>query len=36
MPLFSSQQNQSAAAWEPEAADTRLAHTAGASPAGRA
>jgi uncharacterized protein YbjQ (UPF0145 family) len=34
MPLFSSQQNQSAAVWEPEAADSRLAQTAGASPAG--
>ncbi len=34
MPLFSSQQNQSTATWEPEAADTRLAQTAGASPAG--
>ena len=34
MPLFSSQQNQGAATWEPEAADTRLAQTAGASPAG--
>jgi uncharacterized protein YbjQ (UPF0145 family) len=34
MPLFSSQQNQSTAAWEPEAADSRLAQTAGASPAG--
>jgi len=34
MPLFSSQQNQSTATWEPEAADTRLAQTAGASPSG--
>ncbi len=33
MPLFSSQQNQSAT-WEPQAADTRLAQTAGANPAG--
>ena len=33
MPLFSSQQNQ-AATWEPQAADTRLAQTAGASPSG--
>ena len=33
MPLFSSQQNPSAT-WEPQAADTRLAQTAGASPAG--
>jgi len=34
MPLFSSQQNQGAATWEPQAADTRLAQTAGASPTG--
>jgi uncharacterized protein YbjQ (UPF0145 family) len=34
MPLFPSQQNQSTAAWEPEAADSRLAQTAGADPAG--
>ena len=34
MPLFSSQSNQSTATWEPQAADTRLAQTAGASPAG--
>jgi len=34
MPLFASQPNQSAATWEPQAADTRLAQTAGASPAG--
>ncbi len=34
MPLSSSQQNASAAAWEPQAAETRLAQTAGASPAG--
>jgi uncharacterized protein YbjQ (UPF0145 family) len=34
MPLFSSQQNQTGATWEPQAADTRLAQTAGASPAG--
>src|SRR5271165_3568621 len=33
MPLFSSQQNPSAT-WEPQAADTRLAQTAGASPSG--
>jgi uncharacterized protein YbjQ (UPF0145 family) len=33
MPIFSGQQNQSAG-WEPEAADSRLAHTAGADPAG--
>jgi uncharacterized protein YbjQ (UPF0145 family) len=30
MPLFSNQQNQSTATWEPEAADNRLAQTAGA------
>jgi uncharacterized protein YbjQ (UPF0145 family) len=34
MPLFSSQSNQSTATWEPEAADSRLAQTAGASPSG--
>src|ERR1700687_3986113 len=34
MPLFSNQQNQSTAVWEPKAADGRLAHTAGANPAG--
>ena len=34
MPLFGNQQNQSAAVWEPKAADSRLAQTAGASPAG--
>ena len=34
MPLFGSQQNQSTAVWEPKAADGRLAHTAGANPAG--
>jgi uncharacterized protein YbjQ (UPF0145 family) len=35
MPLFSSQPSgQSGAAWEPQAADTRLAHTAGADPSG--
>jgi uncharacterized protein YbjQ (UPF0145 family) len=34
MPLFSNQQNQSAAIWEPQVADGRLAKTAGASPAG--
>jgi uncharacterized protein YbjQ (UPF0145 family) len=33
MPLFSSQ-NQSTATWEPEAADSRLAQTAGATPDG--
>src|ERR1700733_904897 len=35
MPLFSNQQQgQNAAVWEPKAADSRLAHTAGASPSG--
>ena len=34
MPLFGNQQNQSTATWEPPAADGRLAHTAGANPAG--
>jgi uncharacterized protein YbjQ (UPF0145 family) len=34
VPLFSSQPSQSAATWEPQAADSRLAQTAGASPAG--
>jgi hypothetical protein len=34
MPLFSSQPNQGTATWEPRAADSRLAQTAGASPAG--
>jgi hypothetical protein len=34
MPLFSNQQNQSAQVWEPQVADSRLAKTAGASPAG--
>jgi uncharacterized protein YbjQ (UPF0145 family) len=34
MPLPSSQQNASATAWEPEAAESRLAQTAGASPSG--
>jgi uncharacterized protein YbjQ (UPF0145 family) len=34
MPLFSNQQNQSTATWEPEAADNRLAQTAGATPGG--
>ena len=29
MPLFSSQPNQGTATWEPQAADTRLAQTAG-------
>jgi uncharacterized protein YbjQ (UPF0145 family) len=34
MSLSSSQQNDSAAAWEPRAAESRLAQTAGASPSG--
>jgi uncharacterized protein YbjQ (UPF0145 family) len=34
MPLFSGQQNQSTEAWEPQAADSRLAQTAGANPSG--
>jgi len=34
MPLFSNQPGTDAATWEPPAADTRLAHTAGADPAG--
>ena len=34
MPLFSSPQNQDGSTWEPEAADSRLAMTAGADPAG--
>jgi uncharacterized protein YbjQ (UPF0145 family) len=34
MPLFASQPNQSSATWEPQAADSRLAQTAGASDAG--
>jgi uncharacterized protein YbjQ (UPF0145 family) len=34
MPLFSNQQKQDAAAWEPQVADSRLAKTAGASPTG--
>jgi uncharacterized protein YbjQ (UPF0145 family) len=34
MPLSSSQQNASAALWEPQAAESRLAQTAGASPSG--
>ena len=34
MPLFSNQSNQSTATWEPQAADTRLAQTAGASDTG--
>ncbi|HKD88943.1 MAG TPA: hypothetical protein VKB62_10470, partial [Streptosporangiaceae bacterium] len=34
MPLFSSQSGQSAATWEPQAAEGRLAQTAGATPGG--
>jgi uncharacterized protein YbjQ (UPF0145 family) len=34
MPLFSNPQDQRTATWEPQAADTRLAQTAGASPGG--
>jgi uncharacterized protein YbjQ (UPF0145 family) len=34
MLLFSNRPDGAAAAWEPQAADTRLAHTAGADPAG--
>jgi uncharacterized protein YbjQ (UPF0145 family) len=34
MPLFSNQPGQSSATWEPQAADTRLAQTAGASESG--
>src|SRR5947208_976541 len=35
MPLFSNQQpGQDSAVWEPKAADSRLAHTAGANPTG--
>ncbi|HEY6276823.1 MAG TPA: heavy metal-binding domain-containing protein [Streptosporangiaceae bacterium] len=34
MPLFSSGPDPAAANWEPQAADTRLAHTAGAAPGG--
>jgi uncharacterized protein YbjQ (UPF0145 family) len=34
MPLFSSQPAQGTATWEPQAADSRLAQTAGANPAG--
>src|SRR5579872_6277695 len=34
MPMFSNQQNQHAAVWEPQAAASRLAKTAGANPAG--
>jgi uncharacterized protein YbjQ (UPF0145 family) len=34
MPLFSGQQNQTTQTWEPQAADSRLATTAGADPSG--
>jgi hypothetical protein len=35
MPLFGNQQqDQGSAAWEPQAAASRLAHTAGANPSG--
>ncbi len=34
MPIFGGRQSADAATWEPEAADGRLAHTAGADPAG--
>jgi len=34
MPRFSGQQNQNTQAWEPQAADSRLATTAGADPSG--
>ena len=34
MPLFSGQQNQDISTWEPQAADSRLASTAGADPSG--
>jgi len=34
MPLFGKGPDQDTAAWEPQAADSRLAHTAGADPAG--
>ncbi len=34
MPLFNRGQDQAGASWEPQAADTRLAHTAGAAPGG--
>jgi uncharacterized protein YbjQ (UPF0145 family) len=34
MPLFSGPQNQDASTWEPQAADSRLATTAGADPSG--
>ena len=34
MPLFSGGRDPASASWEPQAADTRLAHTAGAAPGG--
>src|ERR1700755_430041 len=34
MPLFNRGQDQAGANWEPQAADSRLAHTAGAAPGG--
>jgi uncharacterized protein YbjQ (UPF0145 family) len=34
MPLFNRGQDQAGATWEPQAADSRLAHTAGAAPGG--
>jgi hypothetical protein len=34
MPLFASKPAGGTAAWEPQAADSRLAHTAGADPSG--
>jgi uncharacterized protein YbjQ (UPF0145 family) len=34
MPLFSGQQTPAPGSWEPQAAETRLAHTAGADPTG--
>src|SRR6201994_81473 len=34
MPLFNRGQDQAGANWEPQAADSRLAHTAGATPGG--
>ena len=34
MPLFPGQQDNTGAVWEPQAADSRLAKTAGADPSG--
>ena len=34
MPLFNRGQDQASATWEPQAADSRLAHTAGSEPGG--